>query len=61
MKQLLYRIYLICVMMPVMLAVTVLTALITITGSLCGGGRWFGYYPPRLWARLFLLMTLVRV
>lgn len=57
----LYRIYLFCIMMPICLAVTILTALITIVGCACGGGRWWGYYPEILWSRIVLALTLVRV
>lgn len=57
----LYRIYLFCFMMPICLVVTILTALITIVGCACGGGRWWGYYPEILWSRIVLALTLVRV
>lgn len=57
----LYRIYLFCIMMPICLVVTILTALITIVGCACGGGRWWGYYPEILWSRIVLALTLVRV
>ncbi len=57
----LYRVYQILIMCPVLLVATFLTAVTTIIGSLLGLGRWFGYYPPRLWARLFCAMTGVRV
>lgn len=48
-------------MMPICLVVTILTALITIVGCACGGGRWWGYYPEILWSRIVLALTLVRV
>ena len=57
----LYRIYQILVMLPVLLAATVVTALITIIFSMAGAGRWAGYFFPHWWARLFCMMTLVRV
>lgn len=57
----LYRIYLFCIMMPICLVVTILTALITIVGCACGGVRWWGYYPEILWSRIVLALTLVRV
>lgn len=61
MKLVLYRIYQLLVMLPVMLVTTVVTGLITIIGSLCGGGRWWGFYPPMIWARICLAVSLVRV
>lgn len=57
----LYRIYLFCIMMPISLVVTTLTAVITIIGCALGGGRWWGYYPEILWSRIILALTLVRV
>lgn len=57
----LYRIYLFCIMMPISLVITILTAVITIIGCTCGGGRWWGYYPEILWSRIILALTLVRV
>lgn len=59
--MLLYRIYQFLIMAPVLLVATILTACVTSVGSLLGFGRWSGYYPPRLWARLFCLMTFVKV
>ena len=61
MKLVLYRIYQLLVMLPVMLVTTVVTGLITTIGSLCGGGRWWGFYPPMIWARICLAVSLVRV
>lgn len=61
MLTLLYRIYLVVIMMPLSLAATVLTALITIVASSLGGGRWWGYYPEILWSRIIIALTLVKV
>lgn len=61
MKLFLYRIYQLLVMAPVLLVSTVVTALITIAGAMIGAGRWSGYWPQHVWARLFCVMTLVRV
>lgn len=48
-------------MLPVLLVATVVTALITIIGSILFGGRWWGYWPAHIWARLFCIMSFVRV
>lgn len=56
-----YRIYQILIMAPVLLVATILTASITIIGSALGWGRSWGYYIPRLWSKLFCIMTFVRV
>ncbi len=57
----LYRIYQILLMIPVLTLATILAALLTVAGCALGGGRWWGYYPAKLWARLFCIMTFVKV
>ena len=61
MKLFLYRIYQIFIMAPLLLVATILTASITIILSMIGMGRWAGYFFPHWWARLFCVLTLVRV
>lgn len=56
-----YRVYQLLVMAPLMLVCTALTAVVTAVGCMLFGGRWWGYYPPRLWARVMCLLTWVRV
>ncbi|MCM1517732.1 MAG: 1-acyl-sn-glycerol-3-phosphate acyltransferase [Pseudoflavonifractor sp.] len=48
-------------MIPVLVVATILTAVITIIGSVLGMGRSWGYYPAKWWSRLFCLMTFVSV
>lgn len=57
----LLRIYQICIMIPLMVVLTILTSLIVGGGSICFGGRWWGYYPAVIWARLMAWLSLVRV
>ncbi|MBQ8773533.1 MAG: 1-acyl-sn-glycerol-3-phosphate acyltransferase [Muribaculaceae bacterium] len=57
----LYRIYQLFIMAPVLLVATILAALVTFTACMLGGGRLWGYYPALIWARLFCIMTLVKV
>ncbi len=57
----LYRVYQICVMLPLMLVATVLTALTAIAGASLGAGRWAGYYPEVAWSRLMCWLAFVRV
>jgi len=57
----LYRIYQVVVMLPVLLVLTILTATATILFSAIGLGRSMGYYLPEWWARAFCALTLVRV
>ena len=59
--MILYRIYQIVIMAPVLLVATILTALLSIFSVVVGLGRWGGYFFPHWWARLFCVMTLVRV
>lgn len=56
-----YRIYQLFVMVPLMLVATALTAVVTALGCIAFGGRWWGYYPPRLWSRVMCWLTWVKV
>lgn len=57
----LYRIYQFLIMMPLMIAATLLAVVLTLAGCMLGGGYWWGYYPAKIWARIFCALTLVRV
>ena len=57
----LYRIYQILVMYPLVAVITILAGLITSVGSLIFGGRLWGYWPAHIWARICLLLTPVKV
>lgn len=57
----LYRIYQVLVMCPLLVVATVITAVVTATGSALGFGRWWGYYPEIIWSRLFCWLAFVRV
>ncbi len=48
--MLLYRIYQLFVALPVLLACTMLTAVVTIIGSWIGGAHFWGYYPGKIWS-----------
>ena len=49
------------IVMPIMLVITIMTALITIIGCFLGDHRVWGYYPGLIWSRLFCLVSLVHV
>lgn len=57
----LYYLYFFLIAAPLLLVLTIVTALLTIVGSVCGGGRWWGYYPAHVWAKLFCYLSLVSV
>lgn len=57
----LYRIYQILIMIPLLAVATVIAAVVTVIGSALGFGRWWGYYPQVLWAKLFCWLAFVSV
>lgn len=56
-----YNLYQICFALPVLLVLTILTALVTIAGSFIGSARFWGYYPAMIWARLTCYLLLIPV
>lgn len=57
----LFRIYQLLIAAPLLLVATILTALATMIGSILFGGKWWGYWPAHIWARLFCILSFVRV
>lgn len=57
----LYRVYQLCIMLPLMVVVTVLASLAVLIGVFCGGARIWSYWPGVVWARLMMWLTLCRV
>ena len=49
------------IFVPIMLVITLLTALTTMIGCFLGDHRFWGYYPGLIWSRLTCLISLVRV
>ena len=47
--KILYITYQVCFALPILLVLTILTALVTIIGSLIGGAHTWGYYPCLLY------------
>ncbi|MDE7411257.1 MAG: 1-acyl-sn-glycerol-3-phosphate acyltransferase [Paramuribaculum sp.] len=58
---LLYRIYLCLIAIPLLTVSTLIAVLFTVTGCSLGGGRFWGYYPAKYWAKSICLLTFVRV
>jgi 1-acyl-sn-glycerol-3-phosphate acyltransferase len=61
MKRFIFLIYQFCIWLPLSLLLTIVTALTVTIGCLCGGERFFSYYPGALWARLICIITLCPV
>lgn len=59
--MLLYRIYQIFIMLPLLLVATILAATATVAGCALGGGKWWGFYPASLWGRLWCILAGVKV
>lgn len=57
----LYKIYQACIALPILLVLTLLTALTTIIGSLVGGAHFWGYYPGKIWSQLICHILLIPV
>ena len=56
-----YYIYLFLIALPLLLACTIVAAILTIIGSMIGFSRSMGYYPGHVWARIFCFLCLVRI
>lgn len=56
----LYRFYQLCIAAPMLLVLTILTALITIVGSIFNAHFW-GYYPGKIWSQLFCYILLLPI
>lgn len=61
MVTILYRIYQLFIAAPILLVATIITASVTAIGSILGGGRWWGYWPPHVWSKLWCIMMFVKV
>jgi 1-acyl-sn-glycerol-3-phosphate acyltransferase len=59
--NILYYVYQICVALPLLIVLTILTALTTTVGSLLGGVHIWGYYPGKIWSQLVCLIMLIPV
>ncbi len=57
----LYILYQICIAAPILLVLTLLTALVTIVGSWIGSPHFWGYYPGKIWSQLFCYVLLIPV
>lgn len=58
---LIYRIYQLCIALPLLLLCTAITALGTILGSWLGSAHFWGYYPGKIWSVIMCRMLLIPV
>ena len=56
-----FRIYQILIALPLLVVATVLACLVTIPMSIIGFGKFWGYWPAKIWAILFCWLNFVRV
>ena len=59
--KVLYIIYQIFIGLPIMLVLTILTALFTMIGCWIGNGHFWGYYPGMIWSRLTCMLFLIPI
>ena len=59
--RILYIIYQICIGLPIFLALTILTALVTTLGCWLGNGHFWGYYPGKIWSQLTCITFLLPI
>ena len=59
--KVLYLIYQFVIFLPIMLVLTILATIITMIGCAVGNGDFWGYYPGKIWAKLFCIMSLCPV
>jgi 1-acyl-sn-glycerol-3-phosphate acyltransferase len=61
MKHFASIIYQLFIWLPLFFVITLLTALTVFVGCICGGERFFSYYPGALWSRLVCILSLCPV
>lgn len=62
-KQVIYifRIYQFLIAFPLCLVLTILASVVTVAGCFLTSGRFWGYYPAKIWAALFCWLNFVTV
>jgi len=59
--NILYRIYQLFIAAPLLIFITLITALVVVVGCTLGDAHFWGYWPGRIWARWFLRILLLPV
>ncbi|MCH5219311.1 MAG: 1-acyl-sn-glycerol-3-phosphate acyltransferase [Muribaculaceae bacterium] len=57
----LFRIYQLFIAVPLCVALTIVTSIITIIGCIFSNGRFWGYYPAKIWAMIFCWLNFITV
>ena len=57
----LFRIYQLFIAVPILIVLTILTSVVTIVGCIFTDGRFWGYYPAKVWAMLFCWLNFISV
>ena len=57
----LYRLYQLVICLPILLLASILTSLTTVLGCMLGNGHFWGYYPGKCWAWLWVRILLLPV
>lgn len=56
-----YLLYQLLIAAPILLLITLFTAVVTIIGSWIGSAHFWGYYPGKVWSQLFCYLLLLPV
>jgi 1-acyl-sn-glycerol-3-phosphate acyltransferase len=59
--NLFYCVYQVCIALPILLVLTLLTAIVTIVGCALGSAHFWGYYPGKIWSKLICFFLLIPV
>ena len=57
----LYRLYQLVICLPILLLASMITSLVTVIGCMVGNGHFWGYYPGKCWAWLWIRLLLLPV
>lgn len=57
----LYYLYQLCIAIPIIIVITILTAIEVTVGTALGDGHFWGYYPGRWWGKIILRVLLIPV
>jgi len=59
--NILYRLYQLFIAAPLLILITIITAIVTILGSTIGSAHFWGYWPGHIWSRWFMRILLLPV